>query len=184
MTKQSEFTDVTRRAFIEAFCFYYQQAPIERITVKELAQKAGYSRSTFYNYFTDPYDLLNYIENDFICSIYRQLSAIGKDKLLDNFVFHFINVMTENELYRQTFLSRPVSMQFINRLKSKAIPLFLQIFEISPDNKKAVYTIEFYIPGVISLISSWMQNEHELPIENLAEVVRGILKDGVLAQLQ
>ena len=92
--------------------------------------------------------------------------------------------MTENELYRQTFLSRPVSMQFINRLKSKAIPLFLQIFEISPDNKKAVYTIEFYIPGVISLISSWMQNEHELPIENLAEVVRGILKDGVLAQLQ
>lgn len=33
---------------------------IERITVGELCEKANYPRATFYNYFDDIYDLLNY----------------------------------------------------------------------------------------------------------------------------
>ncbi|MBQ8625170.1 MAG: TetR/AcrR family transcriptional regulator [Agathobacter sp.] len=49
MKKQPEITDATRQAFIDVFCEYYLERPIEKITVKEISEKAGYSRVTFYN---------------------------------------------------------------------------------------------------------------------------------------
>lgn len=63
MKKQPEITDETRKNFVEAFCTLYQKIPVEKITVKEIAEKAGYSRVTFYSYFSNPYDVLNYMES-------------------------------------------------------------------------------------------------------------------------
>ena len=85
MKKQPEITEATRRDFILAFCEYYQDRPIEKITVKEIAEKAGYSRVTFYNYFKDPYNLLSQIEDEFIANFANAIREnIEQNKLLDN----------------------------------------------------------------------------------------------------
>lgn len=77
MNKQPEITDATRNAFIQVFCKYYAIRPIEKITVKEITQDAGYSRTTFYNYFNDPYDLLNYIESELTTPNTSRAGMIG-----------------------------------------------------------------------------------------------------------
>lgn len=65
MKKQPQITEKTRQVFIEVFCELYSQKPIEKISVQEIAKISGYNRSTFYQYFTDLYDLLDSVENDF-----------------------------------------------------------------------------------------------------------------------
>lgn len=62
--------DVTKRptrgaqrtldAFSSALLALLAEQSFERVTVNELCQRAGYPRATFYNYFDDKYDLLNY----------------------------------------------------------------------------------------------------------------------------
>ena len=85
MKKQPEITEATRKDFIYAFCEYYKERPIDKITVKEISEKAGYSRVTFYNYFKDPYDLLNQIEEEFVSNLTTAISDnIEQDKVLDN----------------------------------------------------------------------------------------------------
>jgi AcrR family transcriptional regulator len=47
-------------AFTSAMAGLASEKPFEEITVQELCAKAGYPRATFYNYFDDKYDLLDY----------------------------------------------------------------------------------------------------------------------------
>ncbi|WP_101723593.1 TetR/AcrR family transcriptional regulator [Eggerthella timonensis] len=62
--------DVTRKptrgaqrtldAFSGSLLTLLAEQPFEQVTVNELCQRAGYPRATFYNYFDDKYDLLDY----------------------------------------------------------------------------------------------------------------------------
>ena len=184
MKKRPEMTEATKSDFIYAFCECYKERPIEKITVKEISEKAGYSRVTFYNYFKDPYDLLNQIEEEFISNFTKAISDnIEQNKLLDNFLYTFDMLINANEMYSQVLLNNSYNLQFSKRLQDSIIPLALKKFEIFPDNKKAIYAFEFYIPGVISMITHWMKNHRDIPIEELAGIIKGILKEGLLTQL-
>lgn len=184
MKKQPEITEATRKDFIYAFCEYYKERPIEKITVKEISEKAGYSRVTFYNYFKDPYDLLNQIEEEFISNFTKAIREnIEQNRLLDDFLHTFHKLMNENEVYSEILLNNSYNLQFSKRLQDFMIPLALKTFHISPDNKKAVYALEFYIPGVISMITRWMKNGKDIPIEEFGGIIKGILKEGLLAQI-
>lgn len=183
MKKQPEITEATRRDFINAFCDFYQDRPIEKITVKEISEKAGYSRVTFYNYFNDPYDLLSQVEEEFVSSFMRTVSEnIEQNKLFDNFLNSFNQLLSENEVYSRILLNPSYTMQFTKRLQQRVIPMALETFRISADNKKAMYAFEFYIPGIISMITSWIRNQRDLPIDELGNIIKGIIKDGLLSQ--
>lgn len=87
MKKQPELTEKTKQAFLDAFCDFYEQKPIEKISVQEIADAAGYNRSTFYQYFCDIYELLECVENDVID--YMQKKAFeGKDDIPDIVIFY------------------------------------------------------------------------------------------------
>lgn len=48
-------------AFSNAFFNLLTEKSFEEISVNEICDAAGYPRATFYNYFNDKYDLLNYL---------------------------------------------------------------------------------------------------------------------------
>lgn len=66
MKKQPQITEKTKQKFVEVFCELYSQKPIEKISIQEISNKSGYNRSTFYQYFTDIYELLDSVENDLL----------------------------------------------------------------------------------------------------------------------
>lgn len=58
--KNSRFTQRTLAAFSQALFQLLEKKAFEEITVNELCEISNYPRSTFYNYFEDIYDLLEY----------------------------------------------------------------------------------------------------------------------------
>ena len=50
----------TRRAIVSAFNRLIAKAEIEKITTEKIAAEAEVSKATFYRYFKDKYDVLNY----------------------------------------------------------------------------------------------------------------------------
>ncbi len=52
----------TRKAITDAFLAFRARKGIEKITVKELCEKAQVNKSTFYKHFRDVYDLSEYLE--------------------------------------------------------------------------------------------------------------------------
>ncbi|QNO15346.1 TetR/AcrR family transcriptional regulator [Alkalicella caledoniensis] len=69
MNKRTEITAQTKQNLMDAFWNLYCEKRIEKITVKEITNKAGYNRGTFYEYFTDVYNVLDEIENSLIPSL-------------------------------------------------------------------------------------------------------------------
>src|SRR5699024_10553656 len=58
--------DVTRNNLIEAFWDIYKIKPLSKITVKEITDKAGYNRGTFYTYFSDINEILTLLKEGLI----------------------------------------------------------------------------------------------------------------------
>lgn len=87
MKKQPEMTEKTRNAIVDTFCAMYEKMPIEKIFVKDVIEQAGYNRSTFYQYFSDIYALLDYVENDVINTIRSKIGEKGNaaKQLMDFF---------------------------------------------------------------------------------------------------
>ena len=56
----------TIKSIKEAFLHIRRKKPLEKITVKEIAELAIINKSTFYRYYEDIYALSNEIENDII----------------------------------------------------------------------------------------------------------------------
>lgn len=62
----------------ETFLNLLEQKPINKITVKELCEKADINRATFYTHFSDCFDLLEKIEGDILAEFERSLNLVEK----------------------------------------------------------------------------------------------------------
>ena len=92
--KQSSTTAITRENLAQAFWTLYQKKPIEQIRIHEITDLAGYNRATFYQYFQDIYDVLDYLE--------QELLEYVQDYALRNLNSPSLEVIVQNftELYR------------------------------------------------------------------------------------
>ncbi len=64
----------TRRAIREAFLKLRKTKPVEKISVKELAQLAEISKATFYLHYRDIFDLSDALQNEVIQSILENIT--------------------------------------------------------------------------------------------------------------
>lgn len=66
-------TERTKRSIANAFLELRKQKPIEKITVKELAELAYINKATFYTHYRDIYDLSDQLEDEFMDSIIHEI---------------------------------------------------------------------------------------------------------------
>ena len=66
-------TERTKRSIANAFLELRKQKPLEKITVKELAELAYINKATFYTHYHDIYDLSDQLENEFMDSVIKEL---------------------------------------------------------------------------------------------------------------
>ena len=177
MKKQPGITEKTRQAFIAVFCELYRQKPIQKISIREIAAQSGYNRSTFYQYFTDIYDLLNAVENDLLRYIKEALSnERSATNAAENMAHCFEN---ENHISAlRALLGDYGSIRFLERLK-KEIPLDQWVLNLSPEDAMTPYLIEFYISTTLSLFQFWFRRQKDLPPDALLRLIHNLHSGGI-----
>jgi len=185
MTKQPKITEATRQAFIDAFCELCKKTPIEKITITELTKKAGYNRCTFYEYFTNVYDLLESIEDELISRIKANIfETFNNIDDAEQFIATLVKLFKGQDKYFDVLLSNSHISSYTERLKSVMFPAFMTQFNISKKDAKSRYALEFHLSGLIGIMTRWIINKRDIPIHQLIDVVRGILSEGVLKTLR
>ena len=66
----------TRMVIKESLINLLEEKDISQITIKEICENADVNRSTFYAHYTDQYDLLRKIEDEFLANIRDYLSEL------------------------------------------------------------------------------------------------------------
>lgn len=185
MNKQPHITEATKQALIDAFCELAGTMPVDKITIQALTRRAGYNRCTFYTYFNNVQNLMEHIENEVI--------TFAKDKIPEafeavNVTERFIAIFTEDTQkmwakYVDILFSNSHSSGFAKRLKDALLPVYMKHFNISADDLKSRYVLDFHISGMISITTSWVLSGRDIPVEKLGEAIQGILTKGVLKTL-
>ena len=165
MKKQPQVTEQTRANLRQAFWELYAEKPVEKISVREITDRAGYNRATFYLYYHDVYELLEEIEGTVLGNIERLVNEclLKGDKL--DFSQHMGLIL------RLAQRSRDYTR--VRRLKEIISPLvdrfFLPAAELDDQARRVVR--EFYLSGILATIRTWTAEENPMPIEQLIQLV-------------
>ena len=147
MKKQPELTEKTKQKFVDVFCQLYSQTPIEKISIQQIANMAGYNRSTFYQYFSDIYAVLEYVENDLLS--YMSTVLQNRKSFQDiNTPEDIYRLFEDKELYIRAVLGEYGNIRFLEQLKKK---FFSNGFENNATGDTALtpysyFNITFLIP--------------------------------------
>ncbi|MDF2593343.1 MAG: Transcriptional regulator [Clostridia bacterium] len=186
MKKQPEVTAQTKQNLIDAFWSLYCEKRIEKITVKEITQKAGYNRGTFYEYFIDVYDVLEQIEEALIPTIHELPPISIPNQNMGMPLDMFMTLYEQNSKYYSVLLGDNGDPAFASKLKNSTKPVIKQAFlqEDKIDPIEFDFILEFVLSAMIGIMSYWFKQDKMLPAENLISLMYDLMENGVMKRIQ
>lgn len=167
----------TKKSIINSFLELRSKKPIEKISVKELCEKAMISKSTFYSHYLDIYDLSEQLEDEVVQKAVSNISDF-------NSIFS-----NQKEFVRQLFIVYSSQKNLINILFSgnrnglfiEKVERFLKklIFEHYPnykDDVKANIILSYGIYGGFYAFSECSEKDYEKALDILSDISEKSLK--------
>ncbi len=183
MNKNPLRTEQTRQDLIDAFWSLYCRKSIEKISVKEVAAKAGYNRGTFYEYFTDVYGLLEQLELSLLPSSPEELPprSVAGAKGTEQPLELFIKMYERNQKYFVVLLGEHGDPAFQGRIKRHMRPLLQSVLaaERSADKFEIEIIIEFVLSAMIGVLGYWFSCEQKPPSERVISLMYDLMGNGV-----
>lgn len=162
----------------ESFKELVQQQPIEKITIKEITDKAGVIRPTFYNHFQDKYELLEWIIRTQLIDPMQMLLENGMFR--QAMVLLFTRMINEKAFYmKASHLEGQNSFESI--VKSSITKVVQEVLEKRGHIEKLPAWVsnellaEYYAQSASFVMIKWIQSGMELAPETMAEVYDDML---------
>lgn len=186
MKKQPDLTAQTKQNLIDSFWQIYCEKGIEKTTVKEITVKAGYNRSTFYEYFTDVYDVLEQIENSLLPGLQdlpplRLADSVATQLPIDT----FIHMYEKNRKYYIVLLGDKGDSSFQSKLKHSVKDMLKKRFITQGiiDDYELDFTLEYMLSAMIGVLSYWFSLDTIPPRDRLLELMYELTHNGVIHKL-
>ncbi|MBU3101284.1 MULTISPECIES: TetR/AcrR family transcriptional regulator [Clostridium] len=158
-----------KKAIANEFFVLCQTKPIKKITVTEIAKAADISKQTFYHYFKDKDDVLNYLF-DLIA-----LDPLFFDITKDNFVTiisNFYYKMFLNKFYYKVASNyetqNSIMKNFIEKTETFYKNYVLQKHGEDYLTKDILNAITFYSYGIVHLVKQWIDNDMNESTDEIA----------------
>jgi AcrR family transcriptional regulator len=168
---------------MDAFWALYKKHAIENISVRDITELAGYNRSTFYEYFTDVYDLLNQIEQKLIERFVMELIKNVSNPESAETINRMACVFDEYGQYLSVLLGAKGDPAFAVKIKEALKPRLMQTAGLS-DNFDTQLLYEFTIGAMLSALTYWYNKGTPIPPSEFATSIRSILMRGSLAMIR
>lgn len=172
-----------------SFLALLKEKPMQRITVRELCEKAQINRSTFYSYYLDVYDLLQNIEQELLDAFAKSLiieiknwtdiSAVGICKKI-------FSVLEKNSTLCEILLGANGDYVAVEKCIEIGKNFFMTPYmarypEVDPALLEKYYI--FVSSGAISLLRNWLYGDAEISSDEMARQI-GTMIDSTLSYLE
>lgn len=175
----------------EALIALLEVKDLEYITVKEICEKAGVNRSTFYLHYETMNDLVNEAMENVNKRFLTYFTLNGEDfarkidsQKLDDLILitqdylrPYLQFIRENrKVYRASFRN-PDDMQTDARyknLKQCIIEPILRRFDV-PETRWQYY-IAYYIEGTMAIVKEWLNQDCQDPVETIAAIIEECIR--------
>ena len=173
-------TQYSKRVIREALFELMQEKPLNKITVKELCERADVNRSTFYAYYTDIYDLDRKLIKEFFkmqrSFINASLEILDRKPDVTNLTvkdfyeitfLHLSKVYESKDMYKFAFYGQSNSPIQISYDKV----FYSELIKRVPEQYKETFRRAFIFVsgGTTSVFMRWLLNDFDSPVEEVAK---------------
>jgi AcrR family transcriptional regulator len=171
----------TKMVLRESLMELMKAKAISDISIKEICASADISRSTFYVYYKDPYDLLKKIEEETLetaNNILNKYDYINDKCGTLKMVEEVLQYIADNNKSIQVLLSENGDINFQKNLFNSMYHRNVMRFLTAkiPDEETRQYYFMFVETGSIGLIYHWIKNSMNKPVSELAKLIVNITK--------
>ena len=175
----------TAKYFDEALLILLQKKDFEYITVKEICEKAGLNRSTFYLHYENTKDILQECVDDIYKKFTEKFNGsidgklkIKSDNLKDlvfinsNFLIPYLELNKENKLLFKAYFKHPElfkTKSIYNSMFENIFDPILEKFGFSKTDNE--YIMAYYINGLSAIIIKWIENDCKEDIEKILSLI-------------
>lgn len=177
----------TRQKLTEAFWKLYQERPISKITVKEIAERCGVGRGTFYNHFQDVYAILEEIEQELSVSLNALCEQVRGQALgltdFNRVLYDCYSDETMREYVRLLVLEHRdpfFAQDYTNTLKKLLYEVCVEV-----DEEECTQKEKLVLDGAISAVVNLLLNCicTTMDIQEINELILGFMQNGIYVTL-
>ncbi len=171
----------------EAFLELIEKKDFAYITVKEICEKAGVNRSTFYLHYETVGDLLaesaQYIVDQFVAympydtaEFLERLQNRPLEELYlitPEYLIPYLNYVKEHRRLFRTLLEHASTLRMqdaYNELNRHVLTPILNRFQVPAAEQK--YWMQFYINGLMAVINEWLRDDCRDRVEEIAAFIQ------------
>lgn len=174
----------TKHAIYIAFVELLNEKDVNQITITDIAKKANINRKTFYNYYTDTYEVMEEIQNLVVGAFIKNIGTVEftnmADFLPEIFVKFTETVNHDLEFYHLLFNTNNRSyfiVKIVDILREHVQKRLEETEQL--DLRRFKVAVDLYIPGIISIYMNWFINSYDYSIEELSTLLTDFILNGI-----
>ena len=158
----------------ESFKELALEKPVEKITIKEITDRAGVIRVTFYNHFQDKYELLEWICREEILAPAQIL--LGNNMQREAVTFIFTAILKNKEFY--SHVARTQGQNSFESIVKQLVSETIREYFVSNHTEKSrkyswltpQWIAEYYSQSLTFILMSWIEKGMTIPPEEMVDM--------------
>ena len=172
--RQDHRVRITKMLLTESFAGLLREKPAAKITVREVCDRAGINRATFYAHYHDLDDLKGEIERELSDAIADAIVASPESASIEAFCEEVCRIIAENRSWCEAFFGEngdpDLPVRIIERMRPEGIATWRRDRPDIPDCElERLYT--FAANGSLAIVSAWVRAGMRERPEEIAEFI-------------
>ena len=167
----AESNELTKEAIYISLIKLMEKQDFDKITITDIAKKAGVSRMAFYRNYESKDDILfNYLDELFE-QYYADVSKHHYD--FYEFALHFFRYYEENCELVQAIIKANLQIELLKKMNHYQLLIFAMLhdIEIEVPPSKANLAANFFVGGLFNLLTYWIGTGMRESKEEMAKIV-------------
>lgn len=148
---------------------------MQNITIKELVQRAGITRSSFYTHYDNIYDVAKDIQDEFLDVLFNEDFQINSLNTMEEYLDIIFEHLKDNEELYKMILTSDEPLIFMNRLNRMMNSHLIHFFQ-SKNIRNLTLNVAFFVDGTLNIFIQYFRSEIEVSLEDLKLYIMDIFK--------
>lgn len=174
----------TKMVIQQSFVTMLKQKPLNKITVKEICEKAEINRATFYKYYADAYDLLEKMEEQLLSELQIVIQESLKDGVRNTLLRILEKIKGDGELYIALFseygdTSFPMKIfrRCYNESEEEIHKKYPEMTEV-----QRVWLYSYIAQGCSGILNYWISHGLKESAKEVSEFISHLISSTVNSQ--
>ena len=177
--KTSRKVQKTKKQIRIALSELLEEKELRNITVQEIADKAEISRTTFYNYYLDVYDIYEQMENMVLTELGLLITEYGAKTTYEVYPVVFGYIKENPEVFKMIFSPNgrgTLYLKLLNLVEGLNRVIWAENYGVNINDDRVKCVIRYHSNGFLAIVADWVMGGFSQSQDFVVQTLAGLDK--------